>query len=87
MQPRRNCFLYHIHQENVLSGEILVVMMEAAVGVGTKTAMPRVEAVVKNIYTKEVREGRRVANPRVGLAEAASAHIGCKYLLITNYET
>jgi hypothetical protein len=62
-------------------------MMEAAVGVGTKTAMPMVEAVVKNISAKEVRERRRVANPRVRLAEAASAQVRCKCLLITNYET
>ena len=36
-------------------------------------AMPMVEGVVKNISAKEVRERRRIANPRVGLAEAASA--------------
>jgi hypothetical protein len=31
-------------------------MMEAAVGVGTKTTMPMMEAVVKNISAKEVRQ-------------------------------
>jgi hypothetical protein len=61
-----------------------MVMMEAAVGVGTKTTMPMVEAVVKNISAKEVRERRRVANPRVGLAEAASAQVGCKRFLVSD---
>jgi hypothetical protein len=59
-------------------------MMEAVVGVGTKTTMPMVEAVVKDISAKEVRERGRVANPRVGLAEAASAQVGCKRFLVSN---
>ena len=61
-----------------------MVIMEAAVGVGTKTAMPMLEAVVQDISAKKVREWRRVANPRVALAEAASAQVGCKRFLVSN---
>jgi hypothetical protein len=44
---------------NSLQNGTLVVMMEAAVGVGAKTVMPMVNAaVVKNISAKEVREAK-----------------------------
>jgi hypothetical protein len=58
--------------------------MEAAKMMEPETTMRMVEAVVQDISAKEVRERRRVANPRVAFAEATSAQVGCKRFLVSN---